>query len=450
MQPEEVWTEVLRNTSIGSKSTEASDHDDKHKLSLNLRMPESPIFTIPKGTRFRILKLAVTRLLRIYTRFQFRFNDWVVGAIKDQFDAIVSLAGSIEDRRDDQQQVADLTRTVSTLQNAIRQMERKSSEYDLSLENLVEKIDTVAATIHEQRERYLSNEDHDEAGDQLVHQQRIVDLEQKIVNVDDILGRISGDLAEVGSKVEHIQSQVAEVSSQHANDGDELLNSAMAHNGLMAEEGLWFNPPVVIGFRHRVAQLDGVTERILEHGFVIKNVLARLPRGSSVLDIGCAESLVPLELASHGFMVHGVDFRAYPIRHANLISYQGDFLSIDFPRKAFDMAVFLSSIEHFGLGWYGDPVDPEADRKSLAKAKSLLADEGHLIITVPVSERMHVTDLQRVYEIGYFEHELNKAGFDVIECEIGRRIDSRQWLVDDYRGPITEGVMMAVCRKGPV
>ena len=113
MQPEEVWTEVLKNTSIGSKGTDVLVHDGKRSTSLNLRMPESPTFTMPKGTRFRILKLAAMRLLRIYTRFQFRFNDWVVGAIKDQFDAIVSLSASLEERQDDQQKVANLIQSVS-------------------------------------------------------------------------------------------------------------------------------------------------------------------------------------------------------------------------------------------------------------------------------------------------------------------------------------------------
>lgn len=448
MQPEEVWTEVLKNTSIGSKGTDVLVHDGKRSTSLNLRMPESPTFTMPKGTRFRILKLAAMRLLRIYTRFQFRFNDWVVGAIKDQFDAIVSLSASLEERQDDQQKLANLMQSVSGLQGAIRQMERRSSDYDLAMESVSKEIKAIMLMVQRQQDSYLSKEDYAKADQQPLHKQQIEELEQKIFSIDAVLHRMSDSVAELGGKVEHVQSQVDDALTPSANDADEFLNSVMAHNGLMAEEGLWFNPPVVVGFHHQVPKLEAVTERILEHGFVIKNVLSRLNKGASVLDIGCAESLVPLELASHGFMVHGVDFRAYPVRHSNLISYQGDFLSMDFAGKFFDVVLFLSSIEHFGLGWYGDPLDAEADRKSLAKAKSLLVDEGYLIITVPVSERMHVTELQRVYEIGYFEHELNRAGFDVIECEIGRRIDSRQWLVDAYPGPVKEGVMMAVCRKG--
>ena len=54
-----------------------------------------------------------------------------------------------------------------------------------------------------------------------------------------------------------------------------------------------------------------------------------------------------------------------------------------------DSIISLSSLcapEHFGLGRYGDPVDPEACFKALKSMQRVLSRGGHLYISVPVGE----------------------------------------------------------------
>ncbi len=44
----------------------------------------------------------------------------------------------------------------------------------------------------------------------------------------------------------------------------------------------------------------------------------------------------------------------------------------------------LCSLEHFGLGRYGDPIDPEACFKAMASIRRVLKPGGHLYLAVPI------------------------------------------------------------------
>ena len=46
----------------------------------------------------------------------------------------------------------------------------------------------------------------------------------------------------------------------------------------------------------------------------------------------------------------------------------------------------LCSIEHFGLGRYGDPIDPEACFKCFDNIQSKIARSGLLYLSVPVGK----------------------------------------------------------------
>lgn len=66
------------------------------------------------------------------------------------------------------------------------------------------------------------------------------------------------------------------------------------------------------------------------------------------------------------------------------------------PRK-FDVILSISSIEHDGLGRYGDPINPNADLEFMTKAKSLLKEGGHMILAVPVGHDTLIWTACRVY-----------------------------------------------------
>jgi len=52
----------------------------------------------------------------------------------------------------------------------------------------------------------------------------------------------------------------------------------------------------------------------------------------------------------------------------------------------YDLVIAYSTIEHFGLGRYGDPLDPDADKKWMQMIRGCIAPGGRLLLAVPLAE----------------------------------------------------------------
>jgi len=65
--------------------------------------------------------------------------------------------------------------------------------------------------------------------------------------------------------------------------------------------------------------------------------------------------------------------------------------------KEFDVAVSISSLEHDGLGRYGDPINPRGDLEAMQKLKRLLKPDGLLLLAVPVGRDALVWNAHRIY-----------------------------------------------------
>lgn len=65
--------------------------------------------------------------------------------------------------------------------------------------------------------------------------------------------------------------------------------------------------------------------------------------------------------------------------------------------EKYDVIVSFSSIEHSGLGRYGDPLDPDGDIKTMKCIYEKLMNNGLLIIGIPVGHDALVWNVHRVY-----------------------------------------------------
>ncbi|VDN59863.1 unnamed protein product [Dracunculus medinensis] len=77
--------------------------------------------------------------------------------------------------------------------------------------------------------------------------------------------------------------------------------------------------------------------------------------------------------------------------------YRKKTLSIFSYSEAFDFVVTFSSIEHSGLGRYGDPIDPISDIREIKKIRCLLKKKGLLFLAVPVGNDEIHFNAHRVY-----------------------------------------------------
>jgi len=86
------------------------------------------------------------------------------------------------------------------------------------------------------------------------------------------------------------------------------------------------------------------------------------------------------------------------------------------PNQLFDVIITYSSIEHDGLGRYGDPINPNGDLASLAEYYTLLKDGGLLLLGVPFNEKEHSTISNNHHRI-YGQTRINAltAGFELLE-----------------------------------
>jgi hypothetical protein len=81
--------------------------------------------------------------------------------------------------------------------------------------------------------------------------------------------------------------------------------------------------------------------------------------------------------------------------------------------EQFDIILSVSSIEHDGLGRYGDPINPEGDFETMKKLQGMLKEEGLLFLSVPVGEDSIYWNAHRQY--GRLRLPLLLKGWEVIE-----------------------------------
>lgn len=167
-------------------------------------------------------------------------------------------------------------------------------------------------------------------------------------------------------------------------------------------------------------------ERIVEIPFVYQNF--DLPQKAKVLDFGCCESKVSIELASLGYDVTGVDLNDYPFSHPNFRFVKGNFLENALEGESFDAIVAISAVEHCGLNEsYGSKEFLDGDKRIMDEFYRLLKKEGKLFVTVPYGKRAMILGPygQRVYD----EHTLTDLldRFQIIKEEYYIGMARKYW-----------------------
>ena len=182
-----------------------------------------------------------------------------------------------------------------------------------------------------------------------------------------------------------------------------------------------------------------------ECGFAASCLAARPP--AALLDIGSYRDFV-LGLSS-AYHVTSLDVREAPKISDNEKVVVGDAKALGFPNNHFDAIVSLSSIEHFGLGRYGDEFDLAADTKAMNEMKRCLKPGGQLIFstTLTTGQPCLVYNWHRIYshpmlkalcaplkcvKEAFYSHRLNRY------CELGS-ISAEQAVWDVYCGCWTKG-----------
>lgn len=91
------------------------------------------------------------------------------------------------------------------------------------------------------------------------------------------------------------------------------------------------------------------------------------------------------------------DYRPAQLDLPNLISHHADLNSLPFADSSLASLSCMHTVEHVGLGRYGDQINPQGDLKAMSELSRVLAHGGDLLFVVPIGKPKIVFNAHRIY-----------------------------------------------------
>ncbi len=92
------------------------------------------------------------------------------------------------------------------------------------------------------------------------------------------------------------------------------------------------------------------------------------------------------------------DYRPAHLSLDNLKSERADLTSLFFESNSLQSLSCMHTVEHIGLGRYGDPIDADGDLKAIAELKRVVKPGGSILFVVPVGKPIVVFNAHRIYD----------------------------------------------------
>ncbi|CAI5458418.1 unnamed protein product [Closterium sp. Yama58-4] len=135
-------------------------------------------------------------------------------------------------------------------------------------------------------------------------------------------------------------------------------------------------------------------------------------KGKSVLVIGSQKPwLEAMLLAFKAGPITTVDFNKPVADYPGLRLW--NIAELEATDETFDVVASYSSLEHDGLGRYGDPINPNGDLHRIIKIKGLLKPGGILFLGLPVGNDTLVFNAHRVY--GFIRMPMMLKGWKLLD-----------------------------------
>ncbi len=129
---------------------------------------------------------------------------------------------------------------------------------------------------------------------------------------------------------------------------------------------------------------------------------------SSLYFCGMVSAFVPIDF---------YDYRPAKIKLSNLKSDYADLTKLPFSDKSISSLSCMHTVEHIGLGRYGDKIDPNGDLKAISELKRVLSKDGSLLFVVPIGKPKIEFNAHRIYsyeQISEYFKDLTLKEFSLI------------------------------------
>lgn len=110
---------------------------------------------------------------------------------------------------------------------------------------------------------------------------------------------------------------------------------------------------------------------------------------SSLYFGGIVSAFIPVEF---------YDYRPADLILSDFTPKRGDLMALPFPDGSVESLSCMHTVEHVGLGRYGDPIDPEGDVKAAKELARTLKPGGSLLFVVPMGKEAKIEfNAHRIY-----------------------------------------------------
>lgn len=156
-------------------------------------------------------------------------------------------------------------------------------------------------------------------------------------------------------------------------------------------------------------------------------------------DIGSRLDGFIAHLLAAGIDVRMIDIREFPEKIEHLHTIVGDATNLcQIEDGSVGSMSALCSLEHFGLGRYGDPIDPEACFKCFRNIQRKMKQGGHLYISLPIGKERVEFNAHRVFYASTVVECFDELQLQEFSCtsqgKIEYKVDIHKYDQDQHNG----------------